>query len=269
MTEPGALEWIMATVSAAVAVALSVVLAVGWRSMYPVVTTHAGRLFLRLGAAVLGLGVLHHVAMMGSALWGARPHLNTVVDAALAAMGGVAAGLAWRHGGLLRHLADSPGLLRFAMARATVAEAALSDLRGDVLGDVREAVSDASGRVGRVESRLVRDADATALIAKLIAQLSTAAIVVGADGALVVVTGNESFWKLSAIPRRSGVRLADALCLDDRESSRLLSLFTCEGASVVVRAVARDGAARRMELQTVYLPAERGGRMWVVCRPMA
>jgi hypothetical protein len=254
-------------VSAAVAVVLSIVAVVGWRAMWPGVSSGAGRLFVHLAAAVIWLVVLHHVAIIGAVLWGHRPQVTVAIDAALVVVGGASAYLTTRHGALLRHIADAPGLLRFAMARVAVAEAAVDDIRECDLADMRTAVSGASRRVVRIESRVVRDADATALIERLVASMSTASIIVGADGALVVVTGSDAFWRLSAIPPRRGVRLIDALCLESSEATALLALFEREGARVSVRATARNGAVRRIELETVYLPAERGGRMWIVCRP--
>lgn len=262
-------EWVAAGVSGAVAVALSVVLVVGWRAMNAGAPPGAGRLFVHLAAGVLGLMVLHYVATVADAAWGHHPQVTTAIDAAQVVVSTAAAYLTVRHGALLKHLADAPGLLRFAMARVAVAEAAVGDIRDCDLGEMRTTITGTSQRVVRIESRLVRDADATALIERLVASLGTANIIAGADGALVVVTGNEAFWKLSAIPRRRGVRLIDALCLDGGEAEALLTLFEREGARVTVRATTRNGATRRIDLETVYLPAERGGRMWIVCRPAA
>lgn len=235
-----------------------------WSGVRLVPLSGLPRTFVRIGGAVALLTAIHHVVDGVAALDGRKPLLEAAVSAALAAMSCFGAYLAIRHGRLVRHLAAAPELIRFAIQRAVIADAALADVRYDLTDGPEEG--DTSGRVVQIESRLIRDADASALIARLVASLSTAAVIVGADGALVVVSANDAFWGLSAIERERGVRLIDALGLEEAEAQRLSALFTREGATVVARALDPHGRFRRIELKTVYLPAERGGRMWVVCR---
>lgn len=260
--------WVLAAMSSITAIACSVALVASWDAVRAERIGGGALIAMRIGGAFLALSMVHHFADAADALWGHQPMISAVVGSALAAMTCLAAAALAQHAPMVRHLALAPELIRFAVTRATVAEAALDDLRMEMMGDMRDTAGDAEGRVKRIESRVVRDADASALIAKLIASLSTAAVIVGADGALVVVTGNEGFWRLSAVPRSRGVRLADVLGMESHEAEHLRALFEREGATLTVRAFDATGAPRRVELQTVYLPAERGGRMWLVCRPV-
>lgn len=262
-----ALRWLLAIVNAGAALALALIASVGWAAISPAATSPAARLFLRTAAAVLSLGVLHHACDAAAAVLGPRPHLQAVTGAALAVMGLFGAYVSVHHGHLLRHLVTAPAGLDFAVRRAHTAEAALAEIRREMVGTVRSEMDTAADRVSRIEGRLVRDADAAEIISRMISRLCIASLVTTADGVLTVSTANPAFWGLARAGSAPGSSLATALGLDARDSARVLVLLGGDGATVVVTARG-PGGTNEVELTTEYAPAEPGGRTWITCRSL-